>query len=270
VRFFPLSYAIQLSLQLSFPPLLSFSLSIMSTMTITTNNNFQLSTLFNVIESVLQDELQNFTTSSSSSSISPSSSSSSSPSPSSSSSSPLGLDISCVQQLLQEPLSSSFIWSWHHPVNSSSFCSSSSSSFSSSSSSLSYSLPMRPYYKEVGHVLHLWSTTKQYPLQNMPSLPLLQEVPEVLPSFLPSFSFLSHLPLFPPLLFSSYQKLDRITKIAPQVEALSSHWSSNQKLIFQEMKEEIRGILQILGVRGILTLLRLRHTVGSAEVFPVG
>lgn len=101
--------------------------------------------------------------------------------------------------------------------------------------------PSTPLYKCLARMLNEWMETKHCPVLDLPKYELLDEKT-----------------------YAEYRS-SVIASITPRLTGLKSLW---QDWTREEIKFRIREILLLLGKRGIMDLLGLRKTVGSAEKFP--
>lgn len=60
---------------------------------------------------------------------------------------------------------------------------------------------------------------------------------------------------------------ERVKELNPQVVDMITHWGSES---IERRKERVRNLLERLKLRGVLTLLRVRKTKGSADLLPPG
>lgn len=104
-----------------------------------------------------------------------------------------------------------------------------------------FGYPTTPLYKSLAVMLQQWMETKHCPALDVPKYDLLDE--------------------------KSYTEFRAsvIASVTPLLVGLQSLWKDWSR---EEIKFRIRQILTILGKRGIMDLLGLRKTVGSAEKFP--
>ncbi|ELU15712.1 hypothetical protein CAPTEDRAFT_201130 [Capitella teleta] len=101
--------------------------------------------------------------------------------------------------------------------------------------------PGEPLYAQLAAIFHLWAETGQCPLNDLPSLELLDER-----SYVEERSHLIH-------------------AISPQMQRLKSSWRSFTE---RERVDLMLVILTTLGRRGLMDLLGLRKTVGSIDAWP--
>jgi len=102
-------------------------------------------------------------------------------------------------------------------------------------------MPEPPYYIEVAKILFLWAKNKRVPL-----------------------SFQSQHLLQDDIFKTTLERLENFTEKLIQI---LTDWI---KASLEERKILVLQILEYLRVRGILTLLRVRQTIGSIDEFPPG
>ncbi|KAK7112704.1 uncharacterized protein [Littorina saxatilis] len=101
--------------------------------------------------------------------------------------------------------------------------------------------PTTPLYKCLSAMLQIWMETKHCPALDLPRFDLLDEKK-----------------------YAEY-RTSVIASVTPLLTGLTSLWHDWTR---EEIKYRIREVLMLLGKRGIMDLLGLRKTVGSAELFP--
>lgn len=101
--------------------------------------------------------------------------------------------------------------------------------------------PTRPLYREIGQQLSQWLLTGFCPVENLPHYALLDEHDYIL------------------------KRKEMIAKITPKLEHLKNVHADRSE---DELICSLREILVALGRRGLLDLLGLRKTVGTADVWP--
>lgn len=101
--------------------------------------------------------------------------------------------------------------------------------------------PVRPLYKEIGRRLDYWLSTGTCPLDHLPVYSLLDET--------------EYITKRNTLMQEVSTKLQRI-------KTLHSVWS------LDELHYAVKEILTVLGKRGLLDLLGMRKTVGTADIWP--
>ncbi|XP_064616507.1 uncharacterized protein LOC135480562 isoform X2 [Liolophura sinensis] len=102
--------------------------------------------------------------------------------------------------------------------------------------------PSHPLCKELSKMLKMWMDSRRCPILDLPSYDLLDEK-----CYVESRSATVH-------------------SLTPMLEGLKTLWSLWSD---EERAYRIKDILKSLGKRGILDLLGLRKTVGSADLWPV-
>jgi len=97
--------------------------------------------------------------------------------------------------------------------------------------------PMKPYSRELAKVIGLWKRSDLFPIQ---------------------FSRMKHLE-------ETEDDTTRMNELTPRVLSLLSDWFGSSK---QQRFDIALKLLQLFKVRGVLTILRVRKTKGSVNVFP--
>ncbi|XP_076446448.1 uncharacterized protein LOC143283912 [Babylonia areolata] len=104
-----------------------------------------------------------------------------------------------------------------------------------------FGYPTSPLYKCLALMLNEWMETKHCPALDLPKYEMLDEKT-----------------------YTEYRS-SVIASVTPMLTGLKSLWDHWTR---EEIKYRIREVLLLLGKRGIMDLLGLRKTVGSAEKFP--